>query len=371
MVLLVKLRVVAFLIFCTLAQSAPTDLENAIEAAVIILKNRRTDTTVRGIPTLKLFPNELVSHYNPDKLLLSMIATIAAEVFPEPEIYPIDRLLSPHDPETMDRGQIRLARAYFVCVFEKLKFIFRGINHLYHAGYKKQLESARTLAWDYLLILRNRGKPYSRYRDKNIGFPLPDDKALSRDEPSSDFVDCGIENLKLLTKMVITELKAWKEKERKDRCKINRLDMANWLHSQLEGGNAHGSDNSVPPMMEFTNDVDTSTPNPDNSMEYFDFFRKEIDHDGHHDQPTSEFIDFLGEAEKQDFASLDLSLGMHDPERLKGAILHIREPSPLALLSSHWHHSESSSHSYDKGKMPMHDDGATDIYPTPRSKRFG
>ncbi|TPX50570.1 hypothetical protein SeMB42_g02196 [Synchytrium endobioticum] len=363
MVLLVKLRVVAFLIFCTLAQSAPTDVENA----AIRLSKQRSDTAYRGIPTLRLFPNELVRHPNPDKLLLGMIATIAAEVFPEPEIYPIERLLSPLDTETMDRDQIRLNGAYCACVVEKVKCIFIGINRMYHAGYK-ELTYARTLAWNYLLILRKLGIPYVRCLGYHFTLPvLPDDMvpnllvgsraqelshetALSRDEPSSEVVNEGIGKLTVLTKLLVTELRARKRKERTGCFKLDRLDMANWLLSQLEGRNAHGSDNSVLPM-EFTNDVDISTPNPDNSMEFFDFFRNEIDHEGHHDQPTSEFIDFL--------------------ERLKEDTLRIQEPSPLALSSSHWHHSESSSHNYDKGKRPMHDDGATDIYPTPRSKRFG
>ncbi|TPX52516.1 hypothetical protein SeMB42_g01364 [Synchytrium endobioticum] len=129
---------------------------------------------------------------------------------------------------------------------------------------------------------------------------------------------------------------------------------------------AHGNEEYFPPVIDLTDDVDNSTQDYDNCI-CFDFLGNHIDRGNDRDHPTPELIDFLGKAEEQDLKSLDLSLGIHDPERLKGATLRIQEPSPLALSSNHWHDSEPSSHSYDKGKRPMNADGATDICPTQHS----
>ncbi|TPX49555.1 hypothetical protein SeMB42_g01360 [Synchytrium endobioticum] len=181
--------------------------------------------------------------------------------------------------------------------------------------------------------------------------------------PSSVDVQRFMERLIEQMKICIAEWGASKRLAR-----MSQSDTTEWLHSELEGRNAHGNDESFPPKVDLTNDLDKSTQDYDNSIGYFSFFVNNIDHEGHHDHPTPELIDFLGKAEEQDLESLELSPGMPDPERLKGATQRIREPSPLALSSSHWHDSESSSHSYDKGKRPMDASGATDIYPSQQSQ---
>ncbi|TPX30108.1 hypothetical protein SeMB42_g07974, partial [Synchytrium endobioticum] len=364
---LVKVGVVAFLIFCTLAQTAPTRQKDVFQKAVKKLVNAKGDTTRRGMKTLAGVPAALISHHNPEDCIFSEIAAIAAKIFPTSMEYTIDELLSPLDAKILDGDRIRLARAYLACVFERLKFLFECINHEYYTGFQKKLVGARALVWKFLLIFKNRGATYYGYNGisgpRSLELMLPDDKAclvqhvsepshetaLSRDMPSSDDVQRSMEQLKEQMKIWIADWEASGRLVRK-----SQSVTTEWLHSDLKGRNAHGNDESFPPMMVESNDaVNESTPNPDNSIEYFNFFENNIDHGAHHDHPTTGLIDVFGKSEAQALESLDLTLGMHDPERLKGATLRIREPSPLALSSSHWHDSEPSSHSYDKGKRPM------------------
>ncbi|TPX39567.1 hypothetical protein SeLEV6574_g07119 [Synchytrium endobioticum] len=311
----------------------------------------------------------LASLPSPELALFEKIVTIAAANFPKLVRYNVDDLLSPLDSVLVDRDRIRLARAYLACVFEKLKVIFECINNMYPAESQTRLAPARSLAWNYLLVFQSRGALDS-WPGVLRPVTIPDgpvfqlvpalshETARPRDIPSRVTVNYFMEALKTYLKIVDPTLAAGQAHDGiRDRS------------SNLEGPNAYGDDESFPPMMVESNDaVNESTPNPDNSIEYFNFFENNIDHEGHHDHPTPGLIDFLGKDEEQDLESLELSLGMHGPERLKEATLRIREPSPLALSSSHWHDSEPSSHSYDKGKRPMDASGAKDIYPSQQSQ---
>ncbi|TPX41561.1 hypothetical protein SeLEV6574_g06026 [Synchytrium endobioticum] len=111
MVHLVKVGVVAFLIFCTLAQSAPTRRKDAISKAVRKLVNAKGDTTrSRRMKAHANFATMLTSHPSPELVLFEKIVIIAAANFPKLVRYTIDDLLSPLDPVAMDGDRIRLAR---------------------------------------------------------------------------------------------------------------------------------------------------------------------------------------------------------------------------------------------------------------------
>ncbi|TPX50973.1 hypothetical protein SeLEV6574_g00570 [Synchytrium endobioticum] len=136
--------------------------------------------------------------------------------------------------------------------------------------------------------------------------------------------------------------------------------------------NAHGNNEASPSVINLTNDEDESTQNYENSIGRLYCFGSDRHHEDDRNRPAPELIDFFGRSEKP---PLDVSLGMHDPERWKGTTPPVEEPSPLALSSSHWHHSEasssshwhrseSSSHSHGKGKRPMNLGSAEDIYST-------
>ncbi|TPX33427.1 hypothetical protein SeLEV6574_g08380 [Synchytrium endobioticum] len=306
------------------------------------------------------FINTLATKHLPEAILFDKIAAIAVKNFPKSVSYTLDDILRPLDSVDMDEGRNRLARAYHACVFEKLKVIFDSINYMYFAESCTQLASVRKFAWDYLVVFQSRGALDS-WPGVLLPVTTPDGSTVVIDVtawqlgmPSADDVNGLVEMLKKKMKIVDSTLAAGQAHDGiRDRS------------SNLEGPNAYGDDESFPPMMVESNDaVNESTPNPDNSSEYFNFFENNIDHEGHHDQPTTGLIDFLGKHQEQDLESLELSLGMHDPARLKEATLRIREPSLLALSSSHWHHPDFSSQSYDKGKRPMNAGGSTDIYLT-------
>ncbi|TPX30005.1 hypothetical protein SeMB42_g08011, partial [Synchytrium endobioticum] len=290
--------------------------EPVIENAVKNLDNRRKVIVRWRMPHLVHFPDMLVVHPAPKSLLWGMIATIVVEAFLKSEIDTIDPLLSPFDPKTMERSQILLTRSYLACVFEESKCLFAYINHRYHEGYQNELEIARTLAWDFLLFIRNQGMAYASRIPKSgadfRGFILPDDKApnrlvhqrfselshktaLSSKRPCSDCVERFMKQLKEQMDKLLSELTA------RASIKVGFLEMAEKLHSYFKERNAHGNVESFPPVIDLTDDSDESTPNPDNNIEYVNLL------ENNRDQPIPEFVDFLGK--EKGLKSLDLSLG--------------------------------------------------------------
>ncbi|TPX44153.1 hypothetical protein SeLEV6574_g04680 [Synchytrium endobioticum] len=285
--------------------------------------------------------------------------------------------------------------AYLSFVFEKLKYLFLYIQscvprqHANPMG-RDQLWAGLALVWDVLVvyyILDDRCREYVFRPQNSVKVTLPSVVITSytfNPQPVSELsramdlypAKCcsnlrAVENLRLrpFFQDKIAEL------HRENR--MAPLSGAPQGYQQpISGGggaarqdysmfiqpNAHCDDESFPPVIDLTDDVDESTQNYDNSI-YFDYLGNDIDRENDRDHPPPKLIDFLGKAEEQGSKSLDLSLGMYDPERLEGTTLRIEEPLPLTLSSGHWHQSESSL-SHDKGKRPMNVDGATDIYPT-------
>ncbi|TPX49582.1 hypothetical protein SeLEV6574_g01387 [Synchytrium endobioticum] len=480
--------VAALLIFCTLTLSAPTGpSEEVIKRMISALGSMRHEAIKAAntdTPPSADLAKAIAGGRDLTNVILQEMKSIVKTQLPGDGPYTINGILRPPDCEAMDRGQLRIARAYHAVLFEKLKNLFMYI-HSYvknkNPERRDELLAGLVLVWDFLVVYYILEK---RYRQEcripgncnELELPiyetLPDGFDQQHFYENKDVMSRGyfrrIVELRKHWKTEIAKLQGaygmarfyatdmdeilniinryesfghtnpWSgvwdyealsqihpmERDalpirlaheycivRRARCERARLrkyvprdaSEASEVSRQLSGleafikhhrdlyqgysqalsgyretaqqnyntvnqPNAHGGDESFPPIMvESTDAADESTPNPDKSIEYFEFFENNIDHEGHHDHPTG-LIDFFGKDKEQDLESLELSLGMHDPERLKGATLRIQEPSPLALSSSHWHNSESSSHSYDKGKRPMDASGATEISPSQQSQ---
>ncbi|TPX52519.1 hypothetical protein SeMB42_g01367 [Synchytrium endobioticum] len=466
--------VAALLIFCTLTLSAPTSLSDED----IMRMAANTDT-----PPSADLAKAIAGGRDLTNVILREMNIIVETNLPRGSTYTIDDMLGPPDCEVMNRDQLRLARAYHACIFEKLKCLFMYIHSFVKDKNPKrrdELLAVLVLVWDFLVvyyILEERYRQHcvvpaacgklelpiyetlcscldqqrvselrreislscgrigvlrehwkteiaklqgaygmARFYDTDMDdilnminqfeslgrtrpwsgvwdyealsqiHPMERDalpirlaheycivyraqceraglrKYLSRDASEASGVLRQLSGLEALIKHHHDLFQGYRQALSRDR------EVAQQDYNKVNQPNAHGDDESFPPMTELTDDVDKSNPNPDNSIEYFEFFENNIDHEGHHDQPTPGLIDFFGKDEEQTLKSLDLSLGIHNSERLKGATLRIQEPSPLALSSSHWHNSESSSHSYDKGKRPMDASGATEISPSQQSQ---
>ncbi|TPX52518.1 hypothetical protein SeMB42_g01366 [Synchytrium endobioticum] len=474
--------VAALLIFCTLTLSAPTgrsdnDIGQMINT-LTIMRNVAVRAANTGTPPSADLAQAIAGPDDPKGAILRRMETIVKTNPRRGSTYTIDDILRPPDCKTMNRDQLRLARAYHACIFEKLKHLYMYIQKKNPQG-RVELLAGLVLVWDFLavyFILEQRYRQYCALPTncKQLELPIYETLSTCFDQQHVSEMRCKIplyhynlrrivelrehwetdivkwqgaygmgrlydtdmddilnminqfeslghtrpwsgvwdyEALKQIPPMERDALpirlahehliakRAQREKQwllyhlkgvaSEDSGVLHRLsglealikhhddlyqgysqalsgyrEVAQQDYNKVNQPNAHGDDESFPPMTELTDDVDKSNPNPDNSIEYFEFFENNIDHEGHHDQPTLELIDFFGKDGEQDLESLKLSLGMHDPERLKGATLRIQEPSPLALSSSHWHNSESSSHSYDKGKRPMDASGATEISPS-------
>ncbi|TPX39371.1 hypothetical protein SeLEV6574_g07265 [Synchytrium endobioticum] len=479
--------VAALLIFCTLTLSAPTSLSDEdIMRMVSTLSTMRYHAVRAGIAgnsPSKDLAKAIAGGRDLTNVILREMNIIVETNLPRGSTYTIDDMLGPPDCEVMNRDQLRLARAYHACIFEKLKCLFMYIHSFVKDKNPKrrdELLAVLVLVWDFLAVYYILEKQYLQHCDtpgnrKELELPIYETfsscfdeqhvselrrmilryyKNLRRIEELRIYFETEIAKLQGAYSMArfydtrmdyilnminqfesLGHTRPWSgvwdyealkqippmERDalpirlthehlivKRARCERARLlhhlkgvapgasgvlrrlsglealinhhddffqgyrqalsrdrEVAQQDYNTVNQPNAHNDNESFPPIMvESTDAADKSTPNPDNRIEYFEFFENNIDHEGHHDHPTPGLIDFLRKDEEQDLESLELSLGMHDPERLKGATLRIQEPSPLALSSSHWHNSESSSHSYDKGKRPMDASGATEISPS-------
>ncbi|TPX43041.1 hypothetical protein SeLEV6574_g05276 [Synchytrium endobioticum] len=107
----------------------------------------------------------LATHPTPTSLLDKAMNNIAAKCVPTKSPYTINELFAPPDPVSMNKLQLRLARAYHACVFEKLKSFFMNLQ-TYIAGNAQSnrvLPGGLTHVWNVLKLQHRLAEQYQFY----------------------------------------------------------------------------------------------------------------------------------------------------------------------------------------------------------------
>ncbi|TPX39568.1 hypothetical protein SeLEV6574_g07117 [Synchytrium endobioticum] len=164
--------VAALLIFCTLTLSAPTGLGDEDIARMVksltAMRHYAVQAGIAGKAPSKDLAIAIAVGKDPTEAILREMNIIVETKLPKNCPCTIDQLLSLPEFKAMDQGQIRIARAYHACLFDKLKCLFMYI----HSSVKNKNSKRRgkllaglVLVWDFLALYYILEKRYLQHCD--------------------------------------------------------------------------------------------------------------------------------------------------------------------------------------------------------------